>query len=132
MSAVMRSSVCVGGLHTVNHRVELVPVGRARSLEVIDLGRQTRLSGNRDELVDGLEQLIPLAAHVRDVHATVLASDLGDLDQLVGLCVERGSVDQRRTDPERALFHALPHERSHGLQLGLVGSAIVIPEFVHT
>ena len=74
---------------------------------MVDLGGRLRRARDRDELVDGLEQPAALASHVRDVHAAVRRGGLRERDELVGLRVERGRVDQRRADAERALFHRL-------------------------
>jgi hypothetical protein len=61
----------------------LPPVGPSPRLEVIDLGANVGLLRNRDHFVDRFEQTVPLAAHVRNVHAAGLPGDLRELDQFL-------------------------------------------------
>ena len=75
--------------------------------------------------VDRFDQPIALAADVRDVLAAVLRGHLAQLDQFLGARVERRRVDQRRADPERALFHLLTHERAHLVELSRRGLPIL-------
>ena len=97
--------------------LHLRPVALAGGLEVIDLRIDLRFARDADQLVQRFEEAIAFAAHVRDVAAAEFAGRLGELDQLVGLRVGRGRVDQRSADTERALAHRLPHEFLHALQL---------------
>ena len=85
---------------------------------MVDLDRHAALRPDGDRLVDGLEQLIRLGAHVRDVDAAVRRHRLRHLDQLVGGGVVAGRVDQRRPDAERTVFHRAPHDRAHAVEFG--------------
>ena len=87
-------SVRARRLHDLDHAIHLRPVGLARRLEVIDLGRKAGLPADANQFLDRFDQPIPFAAHVGDVNTVVLRSDLRDLDQLVGRRVEAGRVNE--------------------------------------
>ena len=85
-------------LHLRDGLVHLGPVGGARRLEVVDLGRHAGLARDGDQLVHRLQEPVALAAQVRDVAAAVGRRRLAQLDQLLGRGVGPGRVDQRGAD----------------------------------
>ena len=99
------------------HRVHFSPVRLAGRLDVINLGRDSSLPADPQQLVDRFEQLVPFAPHVRDVFALIFRGDFAELDQLLGLGVKRRRINQRRADPERARFHFLADQLAHLLEL---------------
>ncbi len=126
-----RETLLACGFDARDQRPELGPVRRASRLEVVDLGPQLRAPGDVDQLVDGLEQPIALAAHVADVHAAVGRGGLAQRDQLVGPGVEGRGVDQRRAHAERAFLHRLPDERLHPREFLGRRRPVVVIELVH-
>ena len=84
---------------------------------MINLGGDPGLARDGEEFIGGLEQPVPFAAEVRDVNAVVRRGDLRQRDQLFGLRVEAGRVDQSGGDSERAFLHRLTDESAHSLQL---------------
>ena len=117
-------------LHAPDHVPQLVPIVPARGLEVVDLGRDTGLAGNRNQLLDVLEESVSLTPDVADVHAAVLPGDFREGDQLVRSGVERGRVDQRRPDAQRPFLHCPPHEAAHFLELCLCRRPVLVAEHV--
>ena len=97
--------------------VDLAPVFLAGRFDVINLGRNVRFARDAHELVERFQQLISFAAHVRDVFALVFGRDFAQLDQLLGLRVERRRINERCADAERARLHFLAHELAHLLEL---------------
>jgi hypothetical protein len=67
---------------------------------------------------------------VRDVHPPKRRGRFRQRDQLVGFRVESRCVNERGSDPERALLHRLPHQRLHPYELFSRGRAVGIPELV--
>ncbi len=123
-------SGCARALDPVDDRVELLPVRATRLLEVVDLRGQPRAPRDLDDLIHALEQSVPFAAHVRDVHAAVLAGDLRQRDELVGVGVRRRRVDERRADAERAAAHRRVDKPTHTSQLVTGRPPIVVPQLV--
>ena len=109
--------------------VHLGPIRLAGGLEVIDLRRDARLAADAHELADRFEQPVAFASHVRDVLPAVLRGFPAQRDELVGRRVERRRVDERGADAERALFHPLPHQRAHLVEL--LGSRLPVFEADH-
>ena len=105
-------------------------VGLSGGLQVVDLRTDVRLARNRDELVNGLEELVAFAPEVRDVAAVVFGRGLAEFDQFVGLGVERRRVDQRRTDAERALFHRLAHVAAHAFEFVVRRRPVIVAHLV--
>ena len=103
------------------------PVLLADHLVVRHLGRQAAAFADRDGLANAVHDAAGLVAHVRDVDAAHAAGDLGQLDDLVGRRERARHVEQARAQAERALFHALPHQPAHPLELlggrGAIGTA---------
>ncbi len=110
--------------------IELRPVRLAAGLQVIDLGADVRLAGDRQRFVDRLEQTVAFAAHVRDVHAARLRGDLGEFDEFVGLCEHTGDVDERSRQAHGALVHRPAHVAAHPLELLGRGRTIVQADLV--
>ena len=54
---------------------------------------------------------------MRDVFALVFRGDLAKLDQLLGLRVKGGWINQRSANPQRARFHFLAHQLAHLVEL---------------
>ena len=84
---------------------------------MIDFGRDARLAADAEQFVEGLEQAISFAAHVRDVFAFVLGRDLAQFDQLICFGIESRRIDQGGADAECAGFHFLAHQLAHLFQL---------------
>ena len=99
--------------------------------EVVDLGGDPAHPGDVDQFVQRLEQLVALAAHVRDVHAAILSDDLRQRDELGCLGVERRGVDQRSAESESAVLHRLPAERPHPFELARRRCAVCVADFVN-
>ncbi len=112
-------------------RVELPPVLGACLLQVVDLGRDVGLAGDRDQLVDRLEQVVPFAPQMRDVHSAVLAGFGGQRDQLLRVRVEARCVDEGRADAERPFPHRFGHQLPHPVELGRRRIAVLVAELVN-
>ena len=97
--------------------VHFRPVLLAGGFDVINLRRNVRFAADPQQFVERFEQLIPFAAHVRDVFALIFRGDLAQLDQLFGFRIKRRRINQRSADPERARFHFLAHELAHLVEL---------------
>src|SRR5690606_30757753 len=102
----------------------LVPVADARRLEVEDLDGDAALRTDADRLVDRLEQVVRLRAHVCDVQAAIRRHRLRGLDQLPGRREVRGWIDQRRGNAERATLHRPAYDLAHAVQLRGIGHAL--------
>ncbi len=100
-------------LDAAQHLGHLSPVGLVGGLEVPDLGRDVRALGDRQHLVERLEDLVALRALVGDVDAAVRGRDLRQLDEFVRRGEPIGDVLQRRTQAEGAILHRVGHERLH-------------------
>jgi hypothetical protein len=79
---------CPGGFDELHDPLTLGPILPASGLEMINLGRQSGLTGDRDQLLDPFDQAVALAAHVRDVHALILGRHLAQFDELVRIGVK--------------------------------------------
>ena len=118
-------------LNTPDQLVELVPIPPARRLEVINLRPNAGLACNGEQLVERLEQLRPLAAHMGDVQPVVFRNRLGQAYQFLRRGVVSRGINQRCADAHRALLHRGPGERLHPLQLGLGGRPVFVADLVH-
>jgi hypothetical protein len=119
-----------GGVHVTDHLIHLRPVLLTSGFEMVDLGGKVAFARDRDQLIDGLDEAVPFAAHVRDVDAAVLAGDLRQRDQFGRLGVGAGCVDERRGDAECAVVHGFARDGLHLLQLGGRWIAVLAPEDV--
>ena len=97
---------------------------------MVNLGGKVGLASDGDQLIDGFDEAVSFAAHVRDVDAAVLAGDFGQGDQLIGLGVGAGRVDERRGQAEGAVVHGFASEGLHLLELGGRRRAILAAEDV--
>ena len=113
-----REAGSLGRLDGVEGGIHLGPVRPACRLEVVHLGGQSGAVGDREELVEGLEEPVPLAAKVRDVFAAVPGGDGAQLDQLLGRGEAAWRVDEGRADAEGAVGHLVGDEALHVAHLG--------------
>jgi len=131
MSGRDRQTLRAGALDALDHLRHLRPVGRARSFQVVDLGANARAPRDVDQLVDGLEQAVALAAQVADVRAAEAPGLLAQRDELVRPGVEGRGVDQGRADAQRALLHRRTHERAHAHEFLSGRRTVVVVDDVH-
>ena len=96
----------------------LAPVRLADHLVVRDLRRQAALLADLDGLAHAVEHARRFVAHVRDVDAAHAAGDLRELDDFCGRRERARHVEQPGAQAERAVFHPLPHEAAHLVDLG--------------
>ena len=76
--------------------VQLVPVTRAFGLEVRDLERTARAHRHGDRLVDRLEDMIVLVAHVRRVRQASRGEWLAQRDELLARSEGAGRILESR------------------------------------
>src|SRR5262249_26101268 len=112
--------------------VHLRPVPLPGRLEVVNLRRNLGFAADADRLVDGLQQPLAFATHVRDVLPLVLRRDLAQFDQLLGVSVIGGGVFQRRRDAERFIAHLAFDQLLHLLYLVGVWLLVFQAEHVFT
>jgi hypothetical protein len=84
---------------------------------VADVHRDARAVPDLDGLVDGSEQVRPLAADVRGVDPTGPRGFLGERDDLRGVGVHPRRVDQPRRQAHGAGVHRFGHRPPHRLEL---------------
>jgi hypothetical protein len=89
----------------------------AGRLDMIDLRGQSGFSAYPDQFVQGFEQPIPFAAHVRDVFALIFGRDFAQLDQLIGLGIKSRRINERGADAERSGLHFLADKFAHLVEL---------------
>ena len=75
------------------------------------------LTADAAHLFHGLEDVVRFAAHVDRHDGTVFGHDLRELDQLLGMAVDAGHVDQAQGHAEGTGFQLLPEQGLHGLKL---------------
>ena len=88
------------------------------------------LLANRDRLLDAFLELLPVVAQVRRVKAAGGAGGTRQRDELVGLGVCVGRVDQSGGHAVGALLHGVSDEPRHLLQLGRLRRAFVVAHHV--
>ena len=93
------------------------PVFLAGGFDVVNLRRNPGFAADSDHLIESLEQLISLAAHVGDVFALVFGGDFTQLDELFGFRIKCRRINERRANPEGTRFHFLAHEFAHLVEL---------------
>jgi hypothetical protein len=81
---------------------------------VVDLSRHAGAAGDLDCLLQPFEQPRFFGAHVSDVDAVIVGHDLTERDQLIGIGVAAGGIDERGGDAERAIFHGRGEHFRHG------------------
>ena len=91
----------------------LRPVALAGRLQVVGLDMRTGRAADGDGFLERLRKPVGLAAHVRDVAAAGFGGGPGQRDQFLAVGKKRRRIDQRSTDPERALRHRLADEILH-------------------
>ena len=107
-----------GLLHHGDGAVALAVQLGGDDLEVGDLHRQAGLLAHGQRLVDGLDHLGPLVAHVRGVEPLVGGHHAGQFHDLLRLGVGVRHVDEAGGDADRAVAHGRVHDVAHGLHLG--------------
>ena len=107
----------------------LSPVLRADDLVMGHLSRQAAFLADFDRLAHAVQDVRRFIAHVGDVDSAHLPRHLRELDHLGGRRERAGDVEETRAQPERTIFHALPHERAHLLEL--VGRGLPIDRTHH-
>ena len=121
--AARRVRVHVGGhvealrarrLDQLDRLGHLRPVRPARGLEMADLHRDGCSPPDLDRLGDRRQERVTLAPDVARVEAPALAGGPGQLDDLVGVGVHAGGVDQAGREPDGPLLHRAPHLGRHG------------------
>jgi len=82
-----------------------------------DLCRQAALLADLDRLAHAVGDTRRLVAHVRDVDAAHAAGHPRELDDFGGRRERPRHVEQSGAQSERAVLHALLHERAHPVEL---------------
>ena len=98
---------------------------------MINLGGDVGFSGDGEELVERFEELVSLAAQMRDVDASMFSSGAGEGYQLIRLRVETWRVDQRGADANRAFLHRLLDELGHAPELVGCRCTIGVTQLMH-
>lgn len=78
-----------------------------------DLGRKAAPLADRDRLLDAVQDLARLFAHVGGVDPAHLAGDAGQLDHLLGRREGARHVEEAGRHPEGAVAHPLAHQLLH-------------------
>ena len=91
------------------------------------MDRQPRLAADADGLVDRQDQPGPFVPDVARVDPAVPGDDPGQLDQLGGLGVAAGQVNQARGHPPGPLSHPALDELLHPGQFAGVGARSALP-----
>ena len=113
----MRWPFAPSRLHARNRRVDFRPVRLARLLEMIDFRRSAGIAADGDQLIDRFKELIPLGAHMADVHPAAFAGLGHERRQLRRFGICRRRIDERRANAERAILHRLANKRAHPVKL---------------
>ena len=115
-------------LNVGSNSLHAAPAWLAAHLKVKNFNGEMRFLANANGFRKRLHFRSAFAAHVRGVHAAVPGGNLRQGDQLIGLCVDVGRIDQRAGNAQRAVFHGLLHERFHLIEFGGGGSAVVVAD----
>ena len=91
-----------------------------------DVHRAARLAADAQRLLDGVEQVLALVAHVGSVDAAVGGDALAQLDDLFSDAPAAGLVDQAGREAAGPLRHRLAHPILHLTQLGLGELALLV------
>ena len=100
-----------------DHLRHLAPVLFSRDFQMKDLHWDVGFAADLERFVQRVRFDVAFIADVRGVDAALLGRDLGQRDQLIGLRVRAGSVDQRARQSHRAVAHGIVHHDLHLLQL---------------
>ena len=84
---------------------------------MVDLHRDPAFLADAHRLVQRLEKLVALAAHVRDVDATIRRHRFRGVDQLLGARIGVRRVDERARDPECTVLHGASDHSTRGVAL---------------
>src|SRR5213078_1556140 len=98
---------------------------------MINLRGSARFSRDRNQFIERFEKTVALAAQVRNVHAAISSRDLCQSDEFVGFCIERWSVDERRSNAKRTLLHGLANQLAHPVKLRWCRRTIRVANLVH-
>jgi hypothetical protein len=121
------------GLRALDEAEDLVhacPVASARELQMGDVDRAPRLTGDRDHLLDRLHDAVALAAHVHDEGTPRVGQHSTERHQLGGVRIAAGRVDQARGQAAGPFREGQAEQRLH--RLGLVGGGppVIAPHHV--
>ena len=120
------------GLFNVPDRhFEFRRVRLADGFEVVDFGANAGLAGNRDHLVNAVQQPRAREPHVRRVETVILGCNLGQLDQLLGVGKRPGNLHQRRGNAKGTLFHGLTDQSPHAIELLGAGRPVLLAQLVN-
>ena len=108
--------------------VDQSPVRLARRLVVRDVHEAPAAAPDGDGLLDGLEEAVPLVAHVGRVDATRFTGRPGQLDHLVGLRPPAGHVDQAGREAACTFLHGPLDVPAHGGELLGGGVSLLVAE----
>ncbi len=127
-SAVRRSPSFAARVQRRHHVARAGPVVAAGDLEVRDVHRAPRLARDADHLVQRLQDAIAFAAHVHDQGPAGLREHAAERDQLVGVGVAAGRIDEAGGQTARPFVEALAQQRLHRRDLVAGRLAIVGPD----
>jgi len=96
---------------------DFAPVGNLHRLEVRDVDRHAGLAANSDRLGYRFEDAVALIANVAHVDSAVGSHHLCQSDDLIGLSIRPGCIDQPCRHPPGPLAHRLVDQRLHPLEL---------------
>jgi hypothetical protein len=94
----------------------LAEIARAHRLVVRHLGRQAALFPDADGLHDGLDYLVALAPHVRNVDPAELPDHLREFDNLGGRSKIPRHIVEACGHAEGAVAHRLPRNPPHPIE----------------
>ena len=104
------------------------PILAARCFQMPDFDRDVSFAADPDGFVDGGNNRIAFAAHVRGVDAAELCALGGESDQFFRGGIGRGRVLQRSGHADRAVAHGIAHQRLHTVEFGRCRRAIVVAD----
>ena len=104
------------------------PILTARRLQMPDFDRDMSFTANADRFVDGGNDGIAFAAHMRGVDAAELRAFGRQSDQFFGGGIGRRRVLQRSGHAHRAVAHGIAHQRFHAIEFGGGGRAVAIAD----
>ncbi len=101
------------------------PVLATECLEMRDLQRHAALVADTDRLVDGVEQRVGFAAHVREILPATARHRSAQRDQLIGRRIRARRIHQPGRDAKRAGADCLAEQVHHPREFARVGRAVL-------
>ena len=108
--------------------IHLAPVGLAGGLEVVDVDRGAGGFTDPERLVDRFEQAVAFVPHVGEVTSPEFTGHPGQFGDLRFRSIDRGRINQRGGDPDRAGLHRLADQGPHPFEFFGGGLAIGVAD----